>query len=366
MHILMVVPKYPYPIVGGLERQAHILSRALVQRGIKATVLSGRFLQQQPDIELVEGVNVVRISRYERKYLGPLGAAIALLCKMVILRSHFDVVHIHNISGFGAWVLLISKLLKKPVLVKLPNVGSHGIPGIRAHALGTILLPIYRKSDAFVALCKESVKELIDIGYPTARILSVPNGVPISDFDRLPEEKRQSSPLKPVKIVFIGRIFPQKGLVDLLSIWDRVHSGAHGTVQLDIYGIGPQENELYELINKLSISDSVCMKGHILNVVPVLRDADIFVLPSYAEGNSNAILEAMASHLPIVSTRVGGTPALVGKEGDDFLVRPGDRLSLAERLLTLSSSEDLRVTLGEAMFSRAQRFLVSMQWQNAI
>lgn len=354
MRILMAVHNYPYPILGGLERQAHILSKALIRRGIQVTVISGRVRRDQPASEIVEGVSVIRLPWYRNTYLRLLGTPVPLILAMVKLRSHFDVVHIHNLGGFGAWVLLLSKLLQKPVLVKLPNFGIFGIPGIHTRRLGNILLRLYKQSDAFVALCEESVNELKDIGYPTARIFRVSNGVVIEKLSRLSEAKRQTSTLKPVKVVFMGRLSPKKGLLDLLSIWDRVIRGSDRPVLLDICGTGRREKEIHALIKKLSIADTVTMKGHVLDTEKVLKDADIFVLPSYAEGNSNAILEAMASQLPVVSTCVGGTPALVGPEGEDFLVRPGDTLSLSDRLLKLTSNDHLRVALGKTMFARVQ------------
>ena len=85
-----------------------------------------------------------------------------------------------------------------------------------------------------------------------------------------------------------------------------------------------------------------------------LVKADLFVLPSYAEGNSNAILEAMRAGLPIVATRVGGAAIQVGSEGERFLVPPGDRQALADRLHELIEDEALRRRLGAAMRARIE------------
>ncbi|MGA7326777.1 MAG: glycosyltransferase family 4 protein, partial [Rhodomicrobium sp.] len=82
---------------------------------------------------------------------------------------------------------------------------------------------------------------------------------------------------------------------------------------------------------------------------------DIFVLPSFNEGNSNAILEAMAAGLPVVSTRVGGTPMQVGPEGAGFLSTPGDIEGLATNISTLVRDPALCASLGQAMRVRAER-----------
>jgi glycosyltransferase involved in cell wall biosynthesis len=85
-----------------------------------------------------------------------------------------------------------------------------------------------------------------------------------------------------------------------------------------------------------------------------LSAMDVFVLPSASEGNSNAVLEAMAAGLPVVSTRVGGTPMLVGPQGARFLVTPGDQEAIAARLLELINDEPLRKQVGAAMHQRVR------------
>ncbi len=79
---------------------------------------------------------------------------------------------------------------------------------------------------------------------------------------------------------------------------------------------------------------------------------DVFVLPSHFEGNSNAVLEAMAAGLPVVATDVGGTAMQVGEPGRDFLLTPGDRAGLARALGRLIDDAALRRQVGSAMRRR--------------
>jgi glycosyltransferase involved in cell wall biosynthesis len=80
---------------------------------------------------------------------------------------------------------------------------------------------------------------------------------------------------------------------------------------------------------------------------------DVFVLPSLSEGMSNTLLEAMASSLPVVATRVGGNPELVEDERSGWLFEPGDVMALAAILERLARDSNLRHELGQAARRRA-------------
>ncbi len=351
---MMIVPQYPYPIVGGLERQAHELSKSLLRQGLQITVLSGKINGMGPETEMIEGVQVIRLPWSSMKCLRVLRTFFALALNMFKIRSKYDVVHLHNISWIGTLVILLAKKLGKPVIAKLPNFGDFGIPGMKKRFLGQLLLHVYKKADAIIAMTPESIRELRDIDYPESRIFKITNGVSSKIYYPLDEIKEGIN--HPTNIVFTGRLSHEKGIIDLISVWPQIVQESSGSVVLNIYGDGPQRSEIMEKIQLLDIANKVILHGHIENISSELRNADIFVLPSYAEGNSNAILEAMASGLPIVSTRVGGTSRLMGKTGSDFLTSPGDQEGLKHCLLRLISDAEKRNTLGKLMRSRVQSF----------
>lgn len=349
--VLMAVPQYPYPIVGGLERQSHELSKALLKLGVNVTVISGKFSREQNSIESVEGIKVVRFPWSEKKGIRFFQSAWTIASSMYKLRSTYDVIHVHNISWFGAWVITVGKFLGKPVLSKLPNVGEHGIPWMRSRKLGRWLVAAFKNSAAVIAMSEESVIELQQINYPEGRVFKVTNGVSTGQFYWV--ENKNSEILK---VVFTGRLVPQKGLVDLLNVWPDVVSQSNRMVHLEIYGTGPQEEELLQIVRTLGLEQSVLFCGHVDNVSEVLHRAHVFVLPSYAEGNSNAILEAMAAGLPIISTNVGGTAMMLGDEGAKFVVNPGDQINLKRSLVDILQNDEMRIALGRHMFERVQNY----------
>jgi glycosyltransferase involved in cell wall biosynthesis len=351
MRILMVVPKYPFPVVGGLERQAHELAKALVKRGHAVHALSSHFDLSQDDVELIDGVRVHRVKWVEFKLARFLLSSFSLARILFKLKLDVDLIHVHNNSWFGAFVTLFAKALGLPVITKLPNIGDFGIPGMRRGPFGFLQIALLKVSDAIVAMTPESVAELDGVGYPTARVLKVTNGIPLRPGKSPALHPSQSTT---VNGVFVGRLSAQKCLSDLLHAWAMVKARATRPVKLKIIGDGPQADELRALTFTLDLNDSVEFVGYCEDVPAELSKADLFVLPSYAEGNSNAILEAMRAGLPVVATDVGGAKIQVGVEGACFLVPPNNAPILADRLLQLIEDETLRRRLGTAMRARIE------------
>jgi len=351
MRILMVVPHYPFPVVGGLERQAHELAKVLVIRGHTVQVLSSQFAPRQKTIDKVDGVLVHRLRWFEFKYIRFLLLPFFLAFTLFRLKNDVDVVHVHNISWFGGFVVLIAKLLSLPVLTKLPNIGYWGIPGIQQRPLGNLLIHVLKCSDAMVAMTPESISELTQIAYPLQQILRASNGIAIEANIQVKREKLASGP---VNVIFVGRLSPEKLLLDLLYTWADIRACTPCDCKLRIVGSGPQLSELSRVVHTLDIASSVEFCGYSSDVPAELALADIFVLPSAAEGNSNAILEAMCAGLPIIASCVGGAPEQVGSAGKDYLFTPGDRKILATLLLKLIEDKALREQLGLAMRKRIE------------
>lgn len=354
MRILMVVPKYPFPVVGGLERQAHELAKALAQRGHAVSVLSSRFESGQKSVELVDGILVYRAEWIEFRPARFLLSSVRLGRIFYGLKGDVDLVHVHNISWFGAFFTLFAKVMGLPVITKLPNFGAYGIHGARRRPFGVLWTTVLKRSNAIIAMTQESMAELAGICYPPERILKVTNGISL-----LPHQARiPSSSSAAVTAVFVGSLVPQKGLLNLLHAWAAVKTRVGRPATLQLIGDGPQADELRALVLSLGIRDSVEFCGYCNDVPTELAKADLFILPSNAEGNSNAILEAMRAGLPIIATRVGGARIQVGCEGARFLVPFGDCDALADRMLELIEGETLRRHLGAAMRARIEKVFV--------
>lgn len=346
----MAVPKYPFPVVGGMERQSHELAKALIQRGHTVHAVSSRFDPGQNESEVIDGVQLHRVKWIEFRAARFLLFPFALARIFFRIRSDVDLVHAHNVSWFGTFVTLLAKVSGLPAISKLPNSGEFGIPGIRRRPFGCLHIALVKCSDAIIAMTPESVAELAGIGFSRARVLNVTNGIALS-----PAPLKGPPSSETVSAIYVGRLSPEKGLSDLLHAWRSVKVRTTRPIKLSILGGGAQAAELRALAIALNVGEEVQFLGHCDNVSAELAKAHLFVLPSYAEGNSNAILEAMSAGLPIVATRIGGAALQIGRDGERFLISPGDREALADGLLALIEDETLRRRLGAAMRARIER-----------
>lgn len=351
--VMMVVPQYPYPVVGGLERQAHELAKALRELGLDVLALSGRVEPGQLANETVEGITVFRIPWSRKKYVRFLRTPFDLCRVLRAQRKTYNVIHLHQHSWFGLFTILVAKWLRVPILTKLPNGGGFGLPGMATRRFGSLKLAILLRSDALVAMSRESLAELQHAHFPAGRVLATPNGIRLGTGRSVTNARTINT--QPCRVVFVGRLSEQKRLDSLLAAWSKVVHAEKAHAILEMWGSGPMETVLRLRCDELGLADFTIFRGYVEDVRSRLPEMDVFVLPSHAEGNSNALLEAMAAGLPIVSTRVGGTPMLVGHEGANFLCEPGNVDSLAVNMLKLIQDPELRVQVGSAMRRRVER-----------
>jgi len=150
-----------------------------------------------------------------------------------------------------------------------------------------------------------------------------------------------------VRLTFLGLIGDRKGVFDLIRVVKRLIEDGH-RIRLTIGGNGEAKRLLGE-IKELEIENAVKYCGWIGHKERdlILRETDIFVLPSYAEGMPMSILEAMAYSVPVVSTFVGGIPELVIDGETGCLFKSGDLDEMCRKIAYLIQDENLRKKMGQ-------------------
>lgn len=353
--VLMVIRLFS-PWVGGTQTQALRLAGALRDRGVDVRFVTGRWFRGTPREETIDGIPVFRNHtlwegfgiRGTRK-LGGYLYLLTLWWHLWRRRDTYDVIHVHGLSYHTFAAAVAGGRLGKPTVTKLANSGrASDILKMRSDqhlALSRWMLPAALRCDRFVALTETVQRELEEAGVSAARITRIPNGIepgpaierPITD---LPRSGR---------IVFVGRLHPQKGVDSLLRATALLRARRPGSdVRLDVVGDGPLRDELTVLSRELGIAEVVRFLGDRDDVSAILDRADVFALPSRAEGISNALLEAMAAGMPVVATAIPGNTDVVTNGHDGLLVAVDDPPSIAAAIERLMDDRELRARLGRA------------------
>lgn len=167
------------------------------------------------------------------------------------------------------------------------------------------------------------------------------------------------------RFLCVGRLTGIKGIDRAIRIWKKVHS-AHPDWRLDIYGSGPERNNLSRLIELEGLEGVVSLKGQSNDMAAEYAGASGLLATSYSDGFFLAILEAMNAGLPFVSFKLGNDmDELYGKYG--FVVEQGDIDAAADCVCRLVEDRDMRLTMGaNGADAVAQRFgpeVIVPQWE---
>ena len=167
-----------------------------------------------------------------------------------------------------------------------------------------------------------------------------------------PQRNAAATPLptsqeRPIKLVFVGRLTAIKGLRVLMDAFETARQ-AFPQLHLTLIGEGDERAFVEQRAGTLGGSVSLTGYQNQAQVADHLAQADIFVLPSFAEGVPVVLMEAMASRVPVISSLVAGIPELVEDGVSGYLVAPGDGAALASRIVTLAGDAKLRARMGAA------------------
>ena len=189
-------------------------------------------------------------------------------------------------------------------------------------------------------------RKLLNAGVPENKIHLIRNGIDLRPFDNAqPSLRNESIKVKSPIVGLIGRLSIEKGVDIFLEAAARILTEQPST-KFVVIGEGPDRDKLESLIDNLKIRNSVSLLGRRTDMPSVYASLDIMVSSSRQEGLPIAILEGMASRLPIVATAVGEVPTLISTGQTGVLVPPQDISSLASATVSLLQNPAERQRLG--------------------
>lgn len=246
-------------------------------------------------------------------------------------------VHIHTSQGWSfrrlLVLFLIAKLLRKATIWHVHGSSFDAYFDKASKMEKTLIRLALSRASRVIAL-SEHWRGKLSAMAPAARIVVIRNAVNVPRYRVLDRRRHE-----PVAVLFLGRLGQRKGIYDLLRAIDVVRERP---IRFVLAGDGDVE-QVRQIIRQRQLQEQVDVPGWVDAdaVTGLLRDADIYVLPSYDEGLPMGVLEGMAAGLPVISTPVGGIPEAVIDGQNGFLVAPGDSATLAEKLLLLANNMEL-------------------------
>ena len=335
LRVLMAGP-FPPPTFGGI--------RAMLQ-----TLLSSKL----PELVVFNPFNIGEPPGYipgrvpPRRFLTLLRQMSAFRRKIGIFQPH--VVHIHMPGGSGlVKALLFLFIIRKHRVVTVSHLHfwPDSLCPYNIKSIEGIMINAIARSDAVITVSKE-MHNYLCLHLPENKTLKfMPNCV---RMDNIPQKSTSVTNNHIIKLLFLSNVERRKGIFELIQAF--AHSKSRNKARLVVIGGDSGTGELNS-VRDLAVTLKIAEQCHFLGPVygaekfRILADSDIYLLPSYAEGQPIAIIEAMAAGLPIIATRVGGIPDLLKERENGFLVEPGDIPALSKAIDELVDDASLRKTMG--------------------
>lgn len=340
IHVLQIIDSMA---LGGAEVLLRDLSSALLANDFKVSVCYNTDGPIAKQIEAM-GVSTTRLPR-----LGRVDLYLLWKTYRQIKMLKPDIVHTHLFkSDFHG--RLAAKLAGTPVVITtLHNCHNWA----KNPLLGGIYGANARLADHVIAVSDEVRDYAVSyIHIDPQRLTTIANAVPLSRFGkseaaRVAVRGEFNIPLDAPLLGIIARLTEQKDHDNFLHAAKKILEEAPDTYFL-IIGDGPLAGTLKALAQSLGIQKSVIFCGIRQDIPEVMAALDILVFSSRWEGLPVALLEGMASSLPVVATSVGGVPGVIQNGETGLLVLPEDSSALAKSSLSLIKNAALREKMGQA------------------
>lgn len=355
------------PVPGGGQTQLSRLAPLLHARGLRTSVVTGRIPAEAPHHDPAS-------SRSLREAVASWSFVTMAVARIVGERPH--VIHARGLRASATAARIGARMIRRPYVLSVPSSGPHGdVARLRSQDGGDRRWRrMVASAAAFVCVSGEVVRELEHAGVDPRRIVPIPNGVDIGHFRPARFGDTDHRALRgSLGLPVSGSLTLTVGPLDVGKRIDRLIA-AHVAVRgaLVVVGDGPDASRLRTVAASAGIADRVIFRPPTDDVAPYMRCADVYATSADQYGLSSAVLEAMASGLPVVAAQGGGisefvdsttgvlvksgAPDEIGRAVDDLLGDPERRRALGaagrQRVVTdytLTRTADELVALYERL-----------------
>ncbi|WP_458747520.1 glycosyltransferase family 4 protein [Candidatus Nitrosocosmicus sp. T] len=373
--------------IGGDGRYSILLYSWLKSRNINSTLLGSYSIKIKnfSPFNNKKSISKKNISRRKTSFAPyPLFMAKRLLISVIlsvkILQVHFSLpislIHAQDTGYTGLAAIIVGRILKVPVIVS-----SHGIRhktihhGLKSKIKG-IIYKIERNLDLFtiksadeVIVDNDAIKNYFE-QIVKKRIKTIPIPIQLDKFeyslsDRIAIRTELGFDKSTSVIGFIGRLAPEKNLINLLTAFSNVLHSSY-QAKLVLVGTGPLESKMKNLVSKMNMKDNVIFCGVRVDINKILSSLDIFILPSFVEGTSVALLEAMATGTPIICSKIPTNAEIISDRKEGILIDPHNPREIEKVIIELLENSMLRSELSYNAKKKVLKFDVNIVFPKLI
>jgi len=335
MKIAIIVYKFLPEKIGGTEVATYYTAKYLSELGHEIHVITTSLDHKNSNND-DETFIIHRVPTLGAEPVNAILFQMLVVKKIVSIKP--DIIHVQNIAlGLSAWV--VKKYFKTPYLVYGRGSDVYGSWPLKKIISKVVL----RTADAVVALSENMRREIKNI--EQRDVIIIPNGIELGRF----QYESKDSIRKTLKfndedkiIIFVGNLRKVKGVEYLIESMKEI-TEKEKNAKLIILGDGEERSDLEELVSTLFMDKYIKFLGRISNesIPKYMMASDLFVLPSVSESFGIVNLEAMASGLPIVATKVGGVPEIIKENINGLLVEPRNSIDLSLKIIKLLHNQPL-------------------------
>lgn len=358
LRILLITRRF-WPLVGGAETVMANLATEFRSQGVETTVVTAQWSKNWPESCVMDDVPVVRLPQPAQRGWGTLRYMNYLNRWLRKQRDRWDLVYVSMLKHEAYTAVGRLAFSAIPVVLRAEGGGLSGDCHWQHESrFGNRIKSRCQQADALVAISPAIYTEMINAGYPSQNIHRIDNGVclvaPVSVKQRAVARQSLAElhpdlrfPSGAKLAVYTGRLHAGKGLKHLIAAWPHVMK-QWPTARLWLIGAGEEEAPLRDQIQSLGLSNHVALPGLFDSMDDILAAADLYLLPSFEEGMSVGLLEAMVRGLPSVVSDIPGNRTVAQHKVTSYLVPPGDMSAIADGIQALWSTPESAMRMGHA------------------
>lgn len=369
LKVLMINYEFP-PIGGGGGTTTRFLAKYMARLGVDVNILTSK-PGKEDTVDHPEGYRLYYVGRTKNKLSGThipelviFALTIIYYSKIVLKQIQPDLIHCFFTLPSGSCGLYCKKIYKIPYIISA--LGAD-VPGFNIgdwrldiyHTLTRFLSKSIWNNSSHIIANGNSLKETCKRFSPEQEIEIISNGV---DTELFYPDKNKHPGTNEVQLLFISRLMPQKGIDILIKACNVLNTKGITNYKLTIVGEGHLKGLMFSLIDRFNLKKKINFLGwkDLEELPEIYRRADIFILPSVMEGMSSVVLQAMASGLPIVASRVKGFEEVVEENINGLFAEYNNPNQFAEAIEKLIKSPELREKMSKQSIEKSKQF----SWEN--